>query len=157
MKNFLMILGLTLLVTTSGCMRPGTMGGGRGSMMAGGYGTAGGMGNPMMGGGGMGGTMMGTPGMTPGVLPVGARGRVMAYGGSVYMGTGYVNPELTMMAAGRRADLMAASAAVPSTPMTSSPCADGSCPTPVEAAPADSALTERVEAIEDQLLADHTH
>jgi len=77
----------------------------------------------------------------------------MAYGGSVYSGTGYVNPELTMMAAGRRADLMAASAAVPSTPMTSSPCASGRCPLPTTATAPD--ITERVEAIEDQLLADH--
>jgi len=155
MKNLMMILGLALLVVTSGCSglmgRGGMAGGGYGSMGYGSssYGTAGGYGSTGYG------PMVGTPGMTPGTLPVGARGRVMAYGGSVYMGTGYVNPELTMMAASRRADLMAASAAVPSVPMASSPCDDGSCPPPEGVTAPDPELEERVEAIEDQLLADH--
>ena len=155
MKNLMMILGLMLLAMASGCGglygrgRMGAYGGvGYGS---GPYGSAGGgVGGPMASG-----PMVGVPGSTAGALPVGARGRISPYGGSAYYGTGYTNPELTMMAASRRAEWMAASAAVPSVPMTSSPCADGSCPLPEAEVTSDPELEARIEAVEDQLLADH--
>lgn len=152
MKNFLMILGLVLLALASGCgglYSRGRMGAygsvGYGSVP---YGSAGGVGGPMAAG-----PMIGMPGSTVGALPVGARGRISPYGGSVYMGTGYTNPELTMMAAARRAEWMAASAAVPAVPMA--PCADGSCPLPEAEVTSDPELEARIEAVEDQLLADH--
>ncbi len=155
MKNLMMILGLMLLAMASGCGglygrgRMGAYGGvGYGS---GPYGSAGGgVGGPMAAG-----PMVGVPGSTAGALPVGARGRISPYGGSAYYGTGYTNPELTMMAASRRAEWMAASAAVPSVPMVPSPCADGSCPLPEAEVTSDPELEARIEAVEDQLRADH--
>lgn len=152
MKNILMItFAFSIALLGVGC------GGGlygRGAMGA--YGTAG-YGSYGSGYGSMpygaGGPVVGTPVGTGG-LPVGARGALSPYGGSVYAGTGYTNPELTMAAAGRRADWARASASVPVVPMVASPCADGSCPTPVvEEAPEDTEA--RLDDIEEQVLADH--
>jgi hypothetical protein len=150
MKNLMMILGLVLLVTTSGC---GLLGGGmygRGAAGAygygaGPYGSAGGVGGPMASGPMVG----GPPGYTPGALPMGARGRAMPYGGSAYYGTGYTSPEAVASADMARRAWRDAASATPTVPLAVSPCESGSCPVPVVAPdPRD----ERIEALEDQVV-----
>lgn len=155
MKNILMITFAFSLALLTGCGgfygrggmgAYGAMGPGYGSMP---YGMPGGaMGS--MPGGAMAGPMVGTP-MMGGGLPVGARGRMSPYGGSGYFGTAYANPEAVVAAdRTRRAWRDGSSAGV-----VASPCSDGSCPTPMVEAPADPELEARIEAVEDQLLADH--
>ncbi|MCE9586447.1 hypothetical protein K8R04_03980 [Candidatus Uhrbacteria bacterium] len=155
MKMFSLILGLLLLVATSGCMRPG-MTGGRGSMMAGGgygssgYGSPTGYGSPMgYGSGGYGtGPMVGAPMATRYV-----RGAASPLGGSSLHGSGYVSPEAVVAAdsayqAWATAPVPTGAATVPVPP-----CTSGSCPTSVGAAPV-APLVERFDMLEDQVL-DH--
>jgi len=170
-KNTLILItfafSLALLSGCGGLMgRGGMAGGGYGGYgspgygASGPYGSSGGMGGPMMGSGYGSGPMVGSPGMTPGALPAGARGRVMPYGGSAYYGTGYTSPEAVANADMARRSWRDAASMTPTVPLATSPCASGSCPLPAadSGTSTDAETRARLEAIEDQLLADHaTH
>ena len=123
-------LGLAFLIITSGCVLPqGRMYGRNHTMNAGYYGMR---------------------GSASSELRVGARGRVSPHGGSEYEGTGYLNPELPMMAAAWRASSMRASTAASTAPMTINR-AEGDEPMTA----VDPEARARLDALEELAVTDH--
>ena len=80
-------------------------------------------------------------------VTIGTRGRVQPYGGSVYTGTGYTNPELVMAAHQARQrwseDAQTTSVSVPLQSTTGAPQT------------VNQNLQARIEALEDQAAEDH--
>ncbi len=126
MKTLIIVIGFAILMHGTGC----AMGYGR-PQMTGMYG------NPTLG------MQM----QASAELPIGTRGRVQPYGGSVYTGTGYTNPELVMAAHQARQrwseDAQTTSVSVPLQSTTGAPQT------------VNQNLQARIEALEDQAAEDH--
>lgn len=127
MKTFIIVLGFAILIHGSGCAPIY----GRPQMTLGAYG------DPAL--------SMQMQASASAELPVGARGQISHEGGSIYYNTAYTRPEVTMAAYQADAQWYAGSA-VPATQGVA-------VATP--AATVDPSLQARLEALEDQVAADH--